>query len=97
MEQVNGYVTGWTELDELKEIARIATRRELERYEPIPAHWNDRLALGTLFDGDDRVFELYVPADPPADATVISRARVNRLTKEVSVYITNLTLRVPLE
>ncbi|OWQ47814.1 hypothetical protein CDL60_08935 [Roseateles noduli] len=91
---MNGFVTGWTELDELKEIARLATRRALELYEPIPAHWNDRLALGTLFDGDDRVFELYVPAAHPADATVISRARVNRLTKEVSVFITNLTLRV---
>ena len=74
----------------LEEIARAATVEALRDFEPVPENWRRELALGTLFDGDDRVFELYVPGERPADAVVISSARVNRKTKHVEVTITNL-------
>ena len=90
MEHVRGMSTAPTELDELQEIARIATRSALQRYERIPEEWDRNLTLGTFFDGDDRIFELYIAAERPAEAVVISTARVNRKTKEVVVVISNL-------
>lgn len=83
------------ELDELQEMARIATRAALEEYEPIPPEWQKNLTLGTLFDGDDRIFELYVAGERPNDAIVLTSARVNRATRTVSVQITNLCPRQP--
>lgn len=82
------------ELEELQEIARTATRDALRRYEPIAPDMSKQLILGTLFEGDDRVFELYVPGERPADALVYASARVNRITREVSVQVKNLSLRV---
>lgn len=81
------------ELDDLQELARVATRAELERYEPIPEEWKSVLTLGTFFDGDDRIFELYVARERPADAIVLTSARVNRNTRDVSVTVTNLRER----
>jgi len=78
------------ELDELQEIARVATRKELENYERISPEWEKNLTLGTFFDGDDRIFELYIAAERPENAVVISSARVNRKTKNVAVVISNL-------
>jgi hypothetical protein len=78
------------ELNELQEIARAATKDALKNYERPPKEWEELLTLGTLFDGDDRIFELYVPGERPADAIVISSARVNRHTRAVSVQISNL-------
>lgn len=80
------------ELEELEEIARAATRKALEGY-VIPEEWRKNLTQGTLFEGDDRVFELYVPGEKPENAVVISSARVNRNTKAVTVTISNLKLR----
>jgi hypothetical protein len=93
MEHVKGKSTAPTELDELQEIARIATKDALEEYERIPVQWEQNLTLGTFFDGDDRIFELYIAAERPADAVVISSVRVNRRTKSVNVVITNLQKR----
>ncbi len=92
MERVKGFSTAPTELDELQEIARVATREALEEY-IFPEEWKMNLTLGTFFDGDDRIFELYVAADRPADAIVISTARVNRKTRDVQVKISNLEKR----
>ncbi|MFG6447362.1 hypothetical protein ACG0Z6_03790 [Roseateles sp. BYS180W] len=78
------------ELDELQEIARVETRKALSLYDPVPSEWAKALTLGTLFEGDDRVFELYVPGERPADAIVIASARVNRKTRHVVVTVTNL-------
>ncbi|WOB06856.1 hypothetical protein [Piscinibacter gummiphilus] len=78
------------ELDELQELARKATRSALENYEPIPEEWSQNLTLGTLFDGEDRIFELYVASERPSDAIVLASTRVNRITKSVKVTITNL-------
>ena len=81
------------ELDQLQEIARVATRAELEQFEPIPDEWKATLTLGTFFDGDDRIFELYVARERPSDAIVLTSARVNRLSKAVVVTVTNLRRR----
>lgn len=90
MERVPGISTAPRELDELQKIARVATRAALERYERIPEEWEKNLTLGTFFEGDDRIFELYIAAERPVDAVVISSARVNRTTRNVTVAITNL-------
>ena len=82
------------ELDELEEIARLATRKALEDYEPVPQAWRANLTLGTIIDGDeDRTFQLYVAGERPADAIIISSARVHRKTRAVEVTITNLKKR----
>jgi hypothetical protein len=81
------------ELDELEEIARLATRNELENYERLPPEWEADLTLGIYFDGDERVFELYIAKERPAGGIVISTARVNRKTRSVSVIDSNLSLK----
>jgi len=60
MKRVSGISTAPTELDELREIARTATRTALDGYEPMPVGWEINLTPGRFFDGDDRIFELYV-------------------------------------
>jgi hypothetical protein len=91
--QLRRHVSRRKELDELQELARVATRAELARYEPIPEEWARALTLGTLFDGEDRIFELYVAGPCPTDAIVLTSARVNRNTRAVSVTVTNLRER----
>ena len=82
------------ELEELQEIARLATYEALKAYEPVPPEWEKNLTLGTFFGGDDRIFELYVAAERPADAIVISSARVNRKSESVQVTVSNLKKRL---
>ena len=77
------------ELNELEEIARIATRKALEDYEPVPDEWADDLVLTTIFEGDDRIFVMYVPGERREDAIVISSTRVNRKSRAVEVSIPN--------
>lgn len=84
-------------VDELQELARIATRAVLATYERIPAEWEKHLTLGILFDGDDVIFELCLAAERPSDAVVISSARVNRNTKSAIVVISNLDKKIKQE
>ena len=67
-------------LRELREIARRATLEALDEYERVPDEARKTLTLGTRFDGDDRIFELYVPGERPEDAVVLTRVHVNSLT-----------------
>jgi hypothetical protein len=78
------------ELDQLQEIARVATRKALEGY-VLPESWRTNLTLGTEFRGDERVFELYVAGERPQDAIVIASATVNRRTLAVQVTVSNLS------
>jgi hypothetical protein len=78
------------ELDELKEVTRVATYNALKAFQPLPAEWEDGLTLGAGIDGEYGVFELYVAAERPEDAIVISSARVHRKTRSVEVTISNL-------
>lgn len=79
------------ELDELKEIARLATYDALKEFEPLSIDWRNNLTLGSGIDGDYGIFELYVAAERPENAVIISSARVNRKTRAVEVTISNLT------
>ncbi len=76
-------------LEELQEIARKMTFAALERYE-IPEEYRPLMTLGVFFEGESRVFELYVTGETPQDAKVISQARINSLTGEGSVKIFGL-------
>lgn len=71
-------------LAELTEIARQATREALTG-RCIPEEIRCELVLGTYWDGDYRLFELYVPGEKPEDARVISKARVHAVTGAVVV------------
>jgi hypothetical protein len=74
-------------LDEMQEIARKATRAALVPFRRLSAEEDARLTLGSGIDGDDGVFELYLAAERPQDAKVISRATVNRYTGDVRVEV----------
>ena len=78
------------ELDELREIARVATYDALQAFEPLSPEWRANLALGSRIDADYGVFELYIAAERPEHATVISTARVHRTTRTVEVTISHL-------
>lgn len=73
-------------LEDLQEIARVATREALLGF-PEVRRLLPELVLGILFDGDDRIFELYIPGDRPEDACVISRVRVDSHTGEAVTEI----------
>ena len=76
-------------LEELQEIARCLTSSALESYE-IPETYRDLMILEIEFDGDYRIFELYVPGEMPKEALVISRARIHSATGLGQVEIFNL-------
>ena len=77
------------ELDQLQERARLMTLEKLEHY-LIPDSIRSSLTLGVHFDGDFRIFELYVPGEKPADAKVISRVRTNVYSGEGIVEVVGL-------
>ena len=70
-------------LDVLTEKARVAVREALMQWRPFPQHFRENLVVGTEFLGDDRIFELYVATDPPEDAIVLARVKVNSRTGAV--------------
>ena len=70
-------------LDDLTEVARLATRKVLEGY--ILPEDLSQLVLGTMFSDDKSfaIFELYLAAERPEDAQVLTRTTVDRYTGEV--------------
>jgi hypothetical protein len=76
-------------LGEMQEIARSRTHEEFEKY-VIPDDMRSQLLMTTLFEGDDRIFVLYVPAEKRSDAYVIARTRINAISGDVSVEISGL-------
>lgn len=81
-------------LDELEVIAAKATRQALEPY-VIPDKIRKNLVRGIAFEGDERVFELYVPGERPEDAVVISEARINAIDGSViNVQVFNLERKI---
>lgn len=73
-------------LDELEEIASVLTKKTLSNYN-IPEDIKKNLVLGTLFDGDDRIFQLYIPGDRPEEAQVISSVRINAYTGQADIEV----------
>jgi hypothetical protein len=68
-------------LDVLQETARVATREQL-------SHWTDfgqreSLTLGTLWQDDLVVFELYLAGERPSDALVLTEAKVHVYSGEL--------------
>jgi hypothetical protein len=68
------------QLKDLQETARLKVRDALSSYE-LPQDLST-LTLGCLFDGDDRIFSLYLAKERPEDAVVLAEVRVNSLTGE---------------
>jgi len=64
-------------LDLLQAAAREATRRALSAYPHLANSKTEALTLGTLWDGDVVIFELYIPAERPQDAIVLTTTRVD--------------------
>ena len=75
------------QLSEMESVAKEATYDALKACMPPPDEDKMALALGKVLTDEAGIFELYVPADRPQDAKVISRATVNRTTGEVSVEV----------
>lgn len=74
-------------LADMEVIAKEATYAALTRYVPPSDEDKRQLTLGKMLTDEDGVFELYLPADKPQDAKVISRATVNRKTGQVTVEV----------
>jgi hypothetical protein len=47
----------------------------------------------TLFEGDERVFVLYVPAEKRSESRDVAKARINAFTGEGSVEVLGLQLK----
>ncbi|MEQ1569032.1 MAG: hypothetical protein ABMA64_25570 [Myxococcota bacterium] len=72
-------------MKQAEEIAREAVSTYLASRPPIPAVVRENLILGEGRDGDDWLFELYVPGIRPEHAVVLVEARVDMRDGEVSV------------
>ena len=70
----------------MEPIAKEATRDALKTYIR-PSGRDEDLALGIRLEDEYGVFELYFSGERPEDAIVLTEARVNRITGEVSVKV----------
>ncbi|MDH3976668.1 MAG: hypothetical protein OEV42_20585 [Deltaproteobacteria bacterium] len=73
-------------LEECREVAQKATQEALRKVN-IPKVIKDDLVLGTRWNGDLIIFELYLPGKRPEDALIISKATVNSCTGKVFVVV----------
>lgn len=76
-------------LKELEAKAQALTKKALADY-VIPDDVRKEFVLTTLFEGDERVFVLYVPGPKREDARVIARTRISSVTGEGSVEFIGL-------
>ena len=74
-------------LAELQEAARVATQIALTSRPPLPEGLRSSIALGTRWDADAVVFELYIPKERPADAIVLAEARMNAYDGSVEAIV----------
>jgi hypothetical protein len=75
------------QLSEMESVAKEATYDALKTCMPPSDEDKKAMVLGKMLTDEAGIFELYVPADRPQDARVISRATVNRTTGEVNVEV----------
>ena len=73
-------------LNEMTEIARVATKKELSNYIWPPENM-ENLTLGSGIEDGFGIFELYFAADLPENAEVLTETKVNRRTGEVAVKV----------
>ena len=74
-------------LAELQETARVATQIALASWTPLREDLRSSIALGTRWDEDAVVFELYIPGERRADAIVLTEARMNAYDGQVEAVI----------
>jgi len=76
-------------LAKLQEAARVATQIALASRVRLPDHVRAGLTLGTFWEQDSVVFELYLPKERPSDAVVLTKARINSYDGRVEALISN--------
>lgn len=74
-------------LADMEKVAKEATYQALLAYYPPSPEDKQKLTLGKILTDSAGIFELYVPADRPQDAKVISRAIVDRIAGTVKVEV----------
>ena len=74
-------------IDEMEPIAKDATRSALSGYEAPSEEVQATWRLGKIETENEGIFEIYIPAERPKEATVVSRARVDRWTGAVRVEV----------
>lgn len=74
-------------LKEMEVLAKKATHDALLPYPRLAAVDSENLTLGTRVTDEEGIFELYIAGERPLDAKVITCARVDRRTGEVSVEV----------
>lgn len=74
------------DVKKMEPIAKEATRNALKNY-IWPLGRDDDLTLGIRLEDEYGIFELYFSGERPEDAIVLTEARVNRITGEVSVKV----------
>ena len=72
---------------EMEPLARKATYETLKGYLPPPEEDMKNLTLGISDNDDYGLFELYIAAERPEDAKVLTEARVDRRTGAVEVKV----------
>ena len=70
-------------LDTLQESARIATMAALSSYPGYSKMPTENFTLRTFWEGDLVLFSLYIAADRPSDALVLTTAKVDSHTGDV--------------
>jgi hypothetical protein len=76
----------------LEEAARRATFDALGPLPRVSAETRKNLVLGTRWDGDSVVFEMYVPGERPSDAKVLTQAVVDQRSGEVLSVKINVSM-----
>ena len=74
------------DVKKMEPIAKEATRDALRTY-IWPSDRDEDLTLGIRLEDEYGIFELYFSGERPEDAIVLTEARVNRITGEVSVKV----------
>ena len=72
---------------DMEPIAKKAMHNALVGCHPPSDEQKKQLILGKVLTDTEGIFELYVPAERPQDATVISRVTIDRVTEEVRVEV----------
>lgn len=74
-------------IEELEEIARLATRKALVDYEDKFPKDTEHLNIGQFEDGEEMVFELYLEGETSEDAQVLTQTFVNKFSGDVRVDV----------
>jgi ferredoxin-fold anticodon binding domain-containing protein len=72
--------------EELTQIAQSCVKKALINHD-ISQEIRSNLVLGKGFEGDWRIFDLYIPGERSEDAQMICTAKVNIYTGEASVNV----------